>query len=130
MREPRPRSFEEVVIAQDPTEKARLARGEHCLPTVLRFAIKKDFELSSQALFTRLPSPLQPLDDPKIKFFHQSRRWYNVPSRWGRQHEIADGSATVNPLGRSHNDRHPRKCILAGAERDRSPSPNEGVGLG
>jgi hypothetical protein len=29
MRGPRPRSFEEVVIAQDPTEKARLARGEH-----------------------------------------------------------------------------------------------------
>ena len=60
--------------------------------------------------------PLPRHDDPKIKFFHQSRRWYNVPSRWGRQHEIADRSATVNPLGRSHNDRHPRKCILAGAE--------------
>jgi hypothetical protein len=29
MRGPRPRSFEEVVIAQDPTERARLARGEH-----------------------------------------------------------------------------------------------------
>src|SRR6476620_11266936 len=29
MRGPRPRSFEEVVIAQDPTERGRLARGEH-----------------------------------------------------------------------------------------------------
>ena len=29
MRSPRPRRFEEVVAAQDPTEKARLERGEH-----------------------------------------------------------------------------------------------------
>jgi hypothetical protein len=29
MRGPRPRSFEEVVAAQDPTEMARLERGEH-----------------------------------------------------------------------------------------------------
>ena len=29
MRSPRPRTFEEVVAAQDPTEMARLERGEH-----------------------------------------------------------------------------------------------------
>jgi hypothetical protein len=25
----------------------------------------------------------------------------------GRQHEITDGSATINPLGQSHNHRDP-----------------------
>jgi predicted DNA-binding ribbon-helix-helix protein len=63
----------------------------------LGHAIKKDFEPGAQAVPFSHPLPRH--DDPKIKFFHQSRRWYNVPSRWGRQHEIADRSATVSPLG-------------------------------
>jgi hypothetical protein len=38
MRAPRPRAFEEVVAAQDPTEMARLERGEHFTdPSVSHF---------------------------------------------------------------------------------------------
>jgi|SRR3954469_8813115 hypothetical protein len=38
MRSPGPRSFEDVVAAQDPTEKARLDRGDHFIdPSVSPF---------------------------------------------------------------------------------------------
>ena len=41
MRGPRPRTFEEVVVAQDPTEMARLERGEHFTdPSVSHFHAK------------------------------------------------------------------------------------------
>ena len=53
-------------------EGCRPHSGEHCVSTGLRFVIENDFELSSQAILTHLPSPLPPHDIPKVNSSAQS----------------------------------------------------------
>jgi hypothetical protein len=91
-----------------PEEGCSPHSGQHCISTGLGLAIEKDFEPGAEAVLTHLPQPSSASRYPEGETLPpEAVDKYNVLFTLGRQHEITDGSATINPLGQSHNHRDP-----------------------